>query len=651
MAKKKEKVSKKEREALKETVIEFKGGLEVDLDKRLPSGRTLREKLEPYLYSLLEQEKKNWETRWSNYDSWEKQYRGFRRKKTYPYDGAANTVHPLTRSCVDTVYVRAEEAIMGRDKVWITEPTRAEDRDFSLQIEEWFDHYEKTKLKLKHKARKTIKESIKFGEGVLVVLWEEERRPYFRYAKESDGDSSKYDLKDSDRKAVKDVHTIYSGPDIFHVDNLDWIMSTDSDNPDTALMCGYRKHYRKQELELKTNQGVFCKESIKKITNPDDMDERKISKAEVMGKEIEQIDENKKMEFWHLWTRFDTNEDGTEDELSLCIHKDGTIVRCIYNPLFSGIRPVVLLTPYDGEGIVEILEKIQVHLDTIQNQRLDRMTMINGPVFLYKTDAFDGGFKFTPGIAKAVEGNPNEVINMLNFPDVYYSTFQEEDRLVASGQMAVGIAPENIGQPTAERPVFKEMFARVQEANKKFKSLTDNLILGFERLGWIILEYFAQYEPSYTYTNKETGEKKTVEFPMQDLYDGIRVKLSASTEINNQDTRREINVMSYHLLSDFLTKNAGIIMAINNPQTPPQVKQWFIETYKIGTEFVSRILKDFDHKDADQLVPQFTDEMEMAAMQPPPPPQMPPGQPGMGQGGQPPQQPMMPQQPPMQPMQ
>ena len=642
----------KKEEALKETAVGFQGGLKVDLNKKLAPGVKLRDKLESHLKQLLDIELKNWEPRRKKIVEWEKQYSGYRPPKTTPFMGAANTVHPLTRSAVDTVYVRAEEDIMGRDKIWITEPTDKDNMDLAKDIEAWFDHYEKTRLMLRHKARKPIKEAFKMGEGVVALLWEDEVRPCWRYATEKEVNDPKvttYSLSGTDRRGIKYKKTVYSGPDLFHIDNLDWIMSSDCDDPDLADMCGFRKYFTDAKLQLKVAQGFFDKKSVEKMINPDEFDEKKKEKSRIRRKELDKLDEHKPFEVWHLWTRFDTNGDGIEDEIVVDIHESGTILNAIYNPLFSGKRPFIVFCPYDGEGIVEILEKIQIHLDTIQNQRLDRMTQMNGPMFLYNVDALDEDFAVNPGKVYASSiANLDNAVKMLQFPDGYYSTFDEEDRLVAAGQMAVGIAPENIGQPTAERPVFKEMFARVQEANKKFKSLKDNLILGLERMGWLLIEYFAQYKPSYEYTTEVEGvnKKQTVIFPMEEIYDGLKLKLSASSEIMNQDVRREINVNVYHLLSDYMTKSAGMIQAIANPMIPPPVKQWFIEQYQIGATIVKRILEDFDIKDADELVSELDEQFAQAMAQPPQPQQMP-----MGPQGQMPQQGQMGQPPQMQQMQ
>ena len=103
------------------------------------------------------------------------------------------------------------------------------------------------------------------------------------------------------------------------------------------------------------------------------------------------------------------------------------------------------------------------------------------------------------------------------------------------------------------------------------------------------------------------------------------------------------------MMSDFMTKSAGMVQAIVDPQVPSDFKNYLIAQYEVGVMLLQRILKDFDQPDAEKLA-EHLDKMidiekvvQMSIDKQPPQPQPPPqGQPPQG-GGQP-----MPQQPPPQ---
>jgi len=657
----KKKKTPKEQEASKETLVGFVGGLDIDLKKKI-DGVKLGDKLANHLDELLTVELKNQSERIESIQRWQKQYKGYRPEKSFPFVDSANVVTPITRSNVDTIYVRIEDEIFGRDKFWLFKPTSEETMDFARELEEGMDWYQKNVLHLKVKTQSPILQAVKVGAGIMKVDYTEKKRTCYRYATEeelADDDITKYNLDGTKRKAIKYVKTTVRGADVFPIDRLHWIMSAAADDPDDAYMCGFYNPYRMAQLETKVNQGLYKREAVEKILNPDEPDEGEKERSNLHGKELETTKSTESYKVWELWTRYDVDGDGEEDEIVVTFHQDSKqILRAIYTPLFSGRRPFIIFKGYpteyasDGEGICEILEKLQKHIDTLENQRLDRMTEINSPLVFVAAGSGLEDYKINPGKVVVVEGDLEQSIRIEKFPDVYYSTFTEEDKLIDMANRACGIAPENMGQPTSERPVFKETFARIQEAQKKFKSLKENIIMGFARMGMLILENFAQYQPQYEYSKDVGGEwvTQTVDFPIEDIYDGLTVTLQASTEIVNQDIRHEINTNVYHIMSDFMTKSAGMVQAIVDPQVPSDFKNYLIAQYEVGVMLLQRILKDFDQPDAEKLAEHLDKmiDLEKAVkmsidlqQQPPPQPQQPPGgQPP--QGGAPPMQPQQP---------
>jgi len=311
---------------------------------------------------------------------------------------------------------------------------------------------------------------------------------------------------------------------------------------------------------------------------------------------------------------------------------------------------------FEGEGICDILYNLQEQIDTLNNQLIDRLHQINAPILFARTGSILPD-ALNPGKVKYTDGDPKEDLYEFRFSDQTYSIHPEIERLMGMADRVCGITPEVMGMPTAERPVARETFARIQEANKKFKYLIDNLRDYFNDSAMMILDFFSQYQPTYTYTTKQgqTFVEKTMKIPQMYLRDGIEVDLATSTEMLNQEVRRDINTQLFQLLMTYYQQIAPMWQAIVNPTTPPDFKKYCMALIKVGNTLLDRIIKDFNQPDSEQLlidVEEIVNPQQVLMS-----PMMPPMMGGMqGQGGQgqspqggpsmPPIQSMQPMQPP-----
>lgn len=649
-------------EAAKEDVVGFRGGLDIDLSREMPSGRSLHDVLADHIEEVLDQEIKNQEERIDNIIEWQRQYKGFRDPRNFPFEKSANTAVPLTRSATDTVYVRLEDTLYGRKKIFLIKPQIEGIADIAHDIEEGLDWFLRHKLHFKRVMRSPLMQGVKTGTGIVKVDWVDEYKTVYRYATPEEKDTldpgELYTLAGTKDKGVKRVLSTYKGPKLFGIRREDWVMSSDADEPENAYICGFKKEYRKAQLDVKVKQDLWNKDRVENIKNPDSYDEVKKDRASIQGKELLKTEYEYPYVIWELWLKYDVDGDGIEDDIAVWIHKDSKqIVRALYNPLFRGFRPFTLIKGYpieycgDGEGVCEILYKLQVEMDTLHNQRIDRMTELNAPlVFVRKGCGLDN-YKINPGHVEVVDEDLESSIRIEHFSNVYFSTEREEAMVQEYGYRAVGIAPENLGQTVSDRPVFKEAMARLQEANKKFQSLRDNIIASYQEIGEKIIEYFGQYQPDYKYIEQnidESGntvyEEQTVEFPMEIIWTGLKVELEAASELMNVDMRREMNMTVYNLLSDYMTNSAGMVQAIMSQEIPSDFKKWLIAQYEVGVTVVRRILEDFDQQDAESLALALDKVIDIQSALQNSVDNLPPRPPEAGGGGEPPPAPTQGQQ-------
>ncbi len=637
----------------KSDVEGFQGGLDIRLGRKLEKhGGTLRSKLTQDLETWLTEELDNQSGRIQKLGKWDRQYRGIKPEKSYPWIGCSNIAIPRTRIDVDAIVVRIFDAIWSQFKLFIIEAVDEKFVDLVPDLEDALEWWQREIAKLKKKLFSPMLQCIKTGLGVVKLDWVSKKKAVYRYA--SEVDKANPEVKtiklNANQDIIKDIQVMYEGADVKPVSREDFVFSSDATTMQDAFLVGFKKEMRKAEIETRVNQGLFYKSCLKKLHIGDTIDEVKKQRVQAQGKELKDFVYNK-FEIWELWFRYDVDEDGEEDDIVVTYHKPSrTILRAIYNPFFHGFRPFAPLTFYPGEytlegtGLCEILTELQDAIDRVFNQRFDRLTQLNCPMLFVRADIGLDDFELEPGKVTVIDGEVQGAIEEFRFSDNYPSTERLEGSLNSFADQAVGIAPVNLGQPTSERPVARETLMLLEETNKKFKFGIDNIRDCISEIGMMVLEFFAQYQPVYNYKikNNEGGfEKKTINFPLEYLRDGLKVKLRASSEMLNQEIRRKIGLTVWDLVAEYMTRAAGMAQILVNPQMPAEFKKVLIEANNIGVKLMKNILRDFGLVEEDVLVLDLTKTMDTKQLTQPQQPPQPGGAPGQGgapqPGGMPPQ--------------
>lgn len=646
-------------------VVGFLGGMPIQLDREMSSGGKLGDKLKSDIATWLEEELRNQKKRIDKLSVWDKQYSGFKEAKSSPYVGCANTSTQTTRSFVDALVVRIFDAIFGQKKVFICTGKKPPFIDLAPKVEKWFDYWVKNLAHLKDKIFSPLLQSIKAGTGIGKLDYVVKNKTAYRYATPTEIAMQDPNLITfpNGQQGIKKTLSTYEGVDFFPIDRADWVISSDATCIDDVLMCGFRKWYRKSELEAKVKQGIFTEEAFKKITAaPDRLDKTKEDRVASAFKDLSP-DTKDRYAVWELWVRYDVDEDGEEDDIVVNFHpSSGTVARAIYNPIFMGFRPFVDLIFYrkefstDGVGVCEIMEKFQEELDALHNQRIDRFNQINGLQLIIKAGSDLEDMNPHPGGKYFTNEEVDKVVFPIQYPDIYPSTVNEEAIIMRYAESAVGMSPYVMGQSTAERPVAKETIALIQELNKKFKHGIDNIRDKITLIGTKALQITSQYQPKLTYLVQSMGggyQEETLDFPCEFLLDGLVIDMAASSEMLNTEIRREINLNKYFLVKDYTTNLASMVQAIVNPMIPEDFKIFVFACAKIGHDIMTKILEDFGGNDAEQMVPEIPIQLLQQNLMPPmPPPGKPPGKPGAKPGrggppGAPPQGSPMPPRPPL----
>lgn len=641
-------------EDTKQDIDAFMGGISVNL-KKIVNGVSLKETLECEIGNLLEEEIENQDPYIQQISKWERAFQGIGTGKKA---GQSNIHIPFMRWLIETVLVRIFDVIWGQKKLFIVEPTDPAFYEIRDDIEEALEWWQNDICHLKKKMFSPLMQSVKMGTGATYMPYvKKQRSVVVDYDKTKAAHVGLKQYRHGGRILVKPTITTYEGPDVFGLSREDLVSSSDSTDIEDATLSGFRTYIPTSQFKSRVKSKMYdqlSQDDADIIATGDELDE---AKEKRIRSQLKNKDVNKKTKVavWQLYYKYDVDGDGEDDDLVITFHRrTKKIMRCIYNECFYGYRniqkyigrPVEYSS--DGDGLCKILEHLQAEINTVHNQRRDRMNQINSLMFLRRISAQQGNI--TPGPWKIINVHDiDKDFKEMRFSDAYPSSMAEESLLNQYGLQAAGVSPHLMGQQTAERPVARDTLALIQEANKLFKFLIDNYRDQLEELGMRAVEQFAQYNSGYEYKVRTLGgngqpdkwETKNLDLPMSYLRDGIKIRLSASSEVINMEVRREIDMALYQLLRDYFTGLAGMAQALTNPQVPEGVKKLIMGVSAIGAKLMKRIVSDFGHLDSEELVADIADYIDKADMVTMPP-QMPPGGPGGAPGAQGPPRPPMP---------
>lgn len=614
MAKKK-KIKPSAMEEAREDLPIFPGGLPIKLSQKIGNEK-LEDKLQSFIYNILDDELRSQETLIDKLEKSQKQYRGERDAKSLPWIGCSNISIPLTRWLVDNIATRLITTIFGQKKIFVLQARKSEFVDMIDDLEDGLEWWAKWIVDLETVLFDPIQQCIKTGTGIVKIDYEIKKDTKYRYATQEeidDKDTKKY--KTDGDPLVKIPVSKYQGPTIYPIPREDFIISSEAKSIDTAFLCGFRKYLRKPQIEARVIAGLYRKDVISNLYegetpySGDKYDDVKKDRAEGQGKEISE-EKEKPIEIWELWFKYDIDGDGIEDDIVVIWHQNTkTILRAIFNPDFYGHRPFMdfVFNPveyaFDGEGLCNILRDLQDEVDELHNQRIDNGKLMNTLSFIELDGAISEEWVWYPGCRIKV-ADVESSIKQLEVGKPLASSFQEEGQSMGYAQLVSGVSLEAMGQATSERPVASETMTRLQQVGIKTKFGADIIRRKLTHMAMKALCQIGQYQPRFTYEveNKDgLFQESVVNFPSAYLEEGIKIDLMASSDMMNTEVRREINIAVYQMLTDYLTNLASMVQTLVS-QSHPEMKKFILFYAESGRKVVTRILEDFEITDAEDLL-------------------------------------------------
>ena len=320
-------------------------GVPIKLTRKIRGKGTVRELLTTYIKDLLLREEENSAKLVKKIQKWNRQFRGIKQDKTFPYPKCSNVAVPLTRAFTEAVLYRLMDAIFSQKKVWMVRTLDPEvvSTEEAVKIEDALDWWQKHILKFRKKIFSPLMQDVKIGTGAVHFEYVREQRVIPRYATKAeikDKDTKKYRDR-SNRLFVKVPVTTYEGPRLNPVDRVDLFSSSEATEIEGARIAGYKVRMPNHEFRRRVTTKMYpiTAEEEDAILTGDELDETKQKRIADGNKDYRE--EYKDIDVHVCWLKFDVDNDGEVDDIKVSYHlRTGTVLNAWYNDSFYGQRPI-----------------------------------------------------------------------------------------------------------------------------------------------------------------------------------------------------------------------------------------------------------------------------------------------------------------------
>lgn len=336
------------------------------------------------------------------------------------------------------------------------------------------------KMNLELKLQEIGKDGLIYGLGIGKGGWRKEYRTKKVWAQSEQPQS---DNPSGLAQSTKEV-CVWDDPDLESVDPFDFFWDPNAADVVSARFLVHRTwrdmDYIREKTQLQPEQGGWRNlEDVVKITSLGDSTKRDQVWVERM----------KSMGYSKVSER-ETKDGATKLHEVLEFHDGRQVitvldreitVRSEENPYWHGEMPFYAYRPtavghtFPGIGEIEQIEDLSTELDELRRGRRDNAKLALQRPFAYHEGLLEtANFKFGPGIGIPVNGDPREIIQPIQIPDIPFSSYQEEERLKDDFKFVSGIADATTegqvqGTATGAQLVYAAASRRMQLKTRRLE--------------------------------------------------------------------------------------------------------------------------------------------------------------------------------------
>jgi hypothetical protein len=583
-------------------------------------------------------------------------------EKSFPYEGAANYVLPLTATDVDQLHAKFVQTIHAPEDLWTVSPMNERWVEAAKPVQDMLTWLDRNILKMYDINGRVILEMTKLGTGIYKTGWDYQRYPTLTY--------------DSYGRVIRADKT-RGVPFVDHVPLADFVIpagyyAIQPDAQKGAPWIGERQRWSPSSLRRLANATSPFLPNIDKSTleliikfeesGMTDYDEyvrkqeREVSGARIPSSESQQWDKSSTqmtgqtgagsagtkvgndIELWEIHCRYPTKTDAGEEDIVVWYHQaTRKIVRGVYAYYTHGQRPydVVRYFPSEGFygiGVCQQKEVFQKMASDLFNFNWDNVLLANSRMVVAKSGSnIAPGEPFYPNKVWIVDDDVQKSFGVFPMADIYQSLPLLQSSVQALGERRTGISDIQLGniQELPGRTPATTMLSLLQEGNRRPDLTIKNMrYTGLSTVGLRIVQLMQQYASSPVDVGgqqlmrlvlqtlgmpegQEVAQKLTT--PMEDAALGIGVSITATSGSANKEVERQgfttLLQLAASLYPQFIQ---AVSLAMQTAGTP--VADVALGSAKGLSELFQRLLEQYDVRNPEDLLP-FTNQTAAATEQ------------------------------------
>lgn len=533
-------------------------------------------------------------------------------KKTFPFDGASDLRMPTGDTKIRKAKAAIANVIFGTRPIVQAIPSAMMDHTQASRIEKFVDHLIMDKIDYYPKGLITIDQTLEKGMYFNKPYWRIETTTRKVNLKAEDFDidqllfitdpdqpdeikieslAEELEADMSDRVVTKNqkaleeaLEKIKDGETDIEVTLFDEIY----DAPDVCLVSPEylfvpsNSPFELQDCESLCHDFCLSRRAVKinamekgwDISGLDDLDNYNSYKPETLSdmlkdrrEGIERLQKTGDVRIYEFYTWYDLDGDGFEEKCLITYAPDfSKVLRKIplsnkraQWPIVKFVWEVLDDRFYASRGIIEIIEDIIKEIDIQHMQKIDKQTICNNPMFVYRVGMVNPNtVKFQLGQGIPVKGsldlkNAIDVINANN-PNIEFSNEREEQNLLGRIEELIGQVDFTLQSQINRREPRTLGEVNLQASNAQTVFSMDSTIFSncFSRLFNMIWELWCEHgKDSYEFMYSGAEGKETIKITREDLQSKCKLVLRGNDQSSNPQIR--------------LNKAQAILQASTNP--------------------------------------------------------------------------------------
>jgi len=537
-------------------------------------------------------------------------------EKEFPWPGASNIVFPLIDMHATPVYADLMQTLHAPEDYWTPTARKPEGVDVVTPLREFLSAVERTFLNMRQVNGRAFIDNNILGTAIY--------KTHFRYDKRLVRDYNEQGV--IERKVVKKNQPVIDHIPLqhFYIPPNAW--NIDPDAPIGGARWVAQKFYltKEQFLERAKSEGEHLPDYDPKEVERvklHDIDQQDPVDAKIRNNDNYVPFQNRRIELYEIWVRFDADGDGSEEDLVVIWHQGtSAILRATYSPYLHGKRPfhktVYLPGPgFYGMGLAEQDEWAQLVLSKLLNATVDNVVLANTRMYWAPQGSnIQPGEIVHPG--KIFLLPPGESMGEVRLGEVYPSIFNLMNMFMQYGELRSGVNDLRTGNVSGlpSRTPATTILSLLREGNKRFDMIMTGIRevhgdMGLEIFQLIAQDYKENADFWMAFCVESLGEEDAMRIlplfdgPVRRLEAQWGVTVTATSGMVNKEVEKQAFVGLVQLMTQIYGQLIQTAMLLQQLQPESIAYQTAEASYASGVEMMKRLLERFDVQNPSDYAP------------------------------------------------